>query len=347
MKSSEYSFNDDHLQNIKQIFMEKSGVQLTKNKAILPRYQFAAITLAAILFLSIGTPVLAANVPAAYEFLYLVSPEMAQFFMPVHKSDEDNGIRMEVVSAYIHGSTAEIYVTLQDLTGNRIDETTDLFDSYSINRPFDSSASCSLVGYDEGTRTATFFITITAMKDQKIIGDKITFSVREFLSHKESYSDVKLPIDLIKDAIVKETQEVYSTGGGGQDYRAYTRDGAATVLKPSKALSSFPIPGINVTAIGFIDQKLHVQVALGNRLNNDNHGSVYLKNEAGEMQNYNSNVYFTNQYGDQQDRIDYCEYVFDIPENELASYSLFGDFDTSGMNTKGYWSVTFPLESKE
>ena len=72
----------------------------------------------------------------------------AQYFTPVQHACEDQGIRMEVLSVYIHGDTAEIYISLQDQTGNRIDETTDLFDSYDILRPYDSTATCRFAGYD-------------------------------------------------------------------------------------------------------------------------------------------------------------------------------------------------------
>ena len=84
-----------------------------------------------------SVPVLAVNVPVIYELMYLVSPSVAQHFMPVQKSCESNGIEMEVVSAYIKDNTAQVYITLKDLEGNRVDETTDLNDSYNINRAFD------------------------------------------------------------------------------------------------------------------------------------------------------------------------------------------------------------------
>lgn len=45
---------------------------------------------------------------------------------------------------------------MQDLTGDRIDETMDLFDSYQINRPFDSSGACRLAGYDAQQKAAAF-----------------------------------------------------------------------------------------------------------------------------------------------------------------------------------------------
>jgi hypothetical protein len=239
---------------------------------------------------------------------------------------------------------AEIYITMQDLTGERIDETTDLYDSYSINRPFDSSASCQRVGYDEKTKTATFLITIYEWGTQKIAGDKITFSVKEFLSHKRKYYNVEIPIDLLSVTSVETTQKVYTTGGGGKDYQTDHRE--SIVLVPSQAVAGFPVEGIDVTAIGYIDDKLHVQMALNNRLKSDNHGSFYLEDTTGKKIEGNYNIYFTNKYEQQEDRIDYCEYVFDVPQEEMSNYSLYGDFVTSGMWTEGRWRVTFPLEKE-
>lgn len=145
----------------------------------------AIISAVLLIFIFAVVPVLAENVPYVYEMIYYVSPSAAQFFMPVKKSCVDNGIKMEVVSAYVHDNKAEIYITMQDLTGERIDGTIDLYDSYSINRSFDSSATCRLVDYDESTGTATFYICITEWGDRKIDGEKITFSVREFISNRK------------------------------------------------------------------------------------------------------------------------------------------------------------------
>lgn len=116
------------------------------------------ITIVAMLMVIVltATPVLATNVTAIYKLMYYVSPTISQFFMPVQKSCENNGIKMEVVSAYIHDDTAKIYITMQDLIGERVDETTDLNDSYSINRPFRSSSMCQNVGYEESTKKQHF-----------------------------------------------------------------------------------------------------------------------------------------------------------------------------------------------
>ena len=84
-----------------------------------------------------------------------------QYFTPVQRACVSNGIRMEVAACFVHDDTAELYVTLQDLEGDRVDETTDLFDSYTIRQPYDTAATCSLVHYDASTGTAVFQIQIT------------------------------------------------------------------------------------------------------------------------------------------------------------------------------------------
>lgn len=295
--------------------------------------------------ISLAMPVLAANVDPIYQLMYMVSPQIAQFFMPVVKSDENNGIKMEVVSAYIHDNIAEVYVTMQDLTKpSRIDSTTDLFDSYSINRPFDSTAHCDRVGYDESTETSTFLITIEEWGDQKIVGDKITFSVGEFLSHKKNYKDISIPIDLSAINAAQHTQTISPNGGGGMDYERFVgfeKDPAALI--PSAPMSEFPVDGIDLTGIGYIDGKLHIQTAVKEPLDNDNHGFFYLKDSSGNKVDSSYTFSFSNQ-NEQPGRVDYCNYVFDIPQDEISNYTLYGDFVTSGMKTEGDWRVTFPLE---
>ncbi len=172
---------------------------------------------------------------------------------------------MEVVSAYIRDNTADIYITMQDLTGDRIDSTTDLFDSYSINRPFDSSATCQPVDYDEKTKTATFLISISEWGNQKIDGDKITFSVTEFLSHKKEYNDIRIPIDLTSVPTAGSTQKVRPTGRGGKVHEK-DHDETETVLTPSQAMADFPVDGLDLSAISYMDGMLHIQTACTDNL---------------------------------------------------------------------------------
>ena len=207
------------------------------------------------------------------EVLYAVSPTTAQYFTPVQRACVSNGIRMEVVACYIHDDTAELYVALQDLEGDRVDETTDLFDSYTIRRPYDTKATCSLVHYDASAGTAVFRIQITQWGGHPIEGSKITFQVREFLSHKTIYEDVEIPLSLSNLGQVQTQTADNITGGSG----AASLDDAVSVLCPGAAMEGFPVQGIDLTAAGYVNGQLHVQTAVRDALQNDNHGFVQLQ----------------------------------------------------------------------
>nr|WP_315025001.1 hypothetical protein [uncultured Aminipila sp.] len=332
---------------IKGIINKADAEAVHRNK-VMVRFRRPALVLCALLVcVFTAIPVLAANVSSIYELMYLVSPSVAQSFLPVQKSSVSNGIEMEVVSAYIHGNTAEIYITMQDLEGNRIDGTTDLNDSYDLRIPFDSMAHCESVGYDEKTKTATFLINITGWENKEIVGDKLTFSVNEFLSQKQEYKDVLVMEDLseVKDNL--KTQNIRVSGYWGLNPEQYISDDTESVkmLKPCKPLE-FPIQGIDFTGIGYVDGMLHVQTAVKNNLKNDNHGYFELRDKEGNVVSNTYGVGFTEDAA-KDNRIDYDEHVFDITKSEIHKYSLYGYFVTSGMCTEGNWKVTFPLENAD
>ena len=83
------------------------------------RFRVAVVAVALALVVMV-VPVMAAYVPPISELMYQVSPEMAARFTPVQESYTVNGIKMEVVSASVHGATAEVCVSFTDLQGDRI-----------------------------------------------------------------------------------------------------------------------------------------------------------------------------------------------------------------------------------
>ena len=282
----------------------------------------------------------AASSSSAYELVYAVSPSAAQHFKSVRKSCTDNGVKMEVVSSYIHGDTAEVYISMQDTTADRVDETTDLFDSYTIRTPFgfDSSGTCSLKSYDSSTKTATFLVAISRMDGREIKGGKATFSVRKFLSKKKYYSDIE--ISLNPDFITgnPKTHSVTLNGvSGNADINSHFE-----ALVPKSSYISLGFDGIELSAVGFVGGKLHIQASAGDSTKSDNHGEFYFKNSSGSEIRYTSLCHFIENGPD--GRNDYMEYVFDITPEMLKNYTLYGDFIISGELTEGNWEVTFPLE---
>lgn len=109
-------------------------------------------------------------------------------------------------------------------------------------------------------------------------------------------------------------------------------------------MSGFLVDGISLTGIGYIDGKLHIQTAVREPSDNDNHGFFYLKDGNGNRVEHIYSFSFSNQY-EQPGRIDYGNYVFDIPQDEIGGYSLYGNFVTAGLKVEGNWRVTFPVES--
>ena len=106
-----------------------------------------AAAAAMLVLLLVGTPVMANYVPVISELMYQVSPEMAARFLPVQKEDTVNGIRMEVVSASIHGTTAEVCISFDDLEADRIDERLRTEGAELLGKsPFRSGSWCGSIG---------------------------------------------------------------------------------------------------------------------------------------------------------------------------------------------------------
>lgn len=297
----------------------------------------AAAVLAAALSLSLTMPVLAAHVEPVYDLMYLVAPAMAQSFQPVQLADEDNGVRMEVVSARIQRDTAQIYLTLQDLEGDRVDETTDLYDSYTIRTPYDTTGHCELAGYEADSHTATFLVTLTHLEGQAMPGDKITFSLREFLSHKVELTGVELPADLTAVPQDPETRAVELRGGSGEAFDP-DRFRALTPNLPERAC---PVEGSQLTGLGWVEGKLHVQLRIADVLHSDDHAQLYLTGSNGTVVEPEASYSFWAEDGSGDS---YEEYVFSLSPEELAGSRLVGDFWHSGDHTQGDWKITFPLE---
>mgnify|MGYP000044900352 FL=1 len=329
------NISNRHIEEAADFQIGKKGV---RKHFIMRRAVAAAATI--MLVFTMSVPALAAaDYEPAYNLLYKVSPTIAQKLKPVRMSCEDNGIKFEVISAYVEGSEAKIFISAQDIDGDKIDETTDLFDSYSINTPFDCSSSCENISYDTKTKTATFLISISQWNEQDIIGEKITFRAREMLSNKQEYDMVLSDLDMNNISTAPETvTPTHIFGGSGTNYSEVENNFRA--LKATGILYS-PVEGVDITAMGYVDGNLHIQVRYENVLKTDNHGYIYFQNNEGEKITCNANVAFSTD-SEYQER--YVEYIYDLSNIELTEYDAYGYFVTSDTLITGNWSVTFPLE---
>ena len=319
--------------------LEAGGTPKRRTGSVLRRV--AVIAAAAVLCLALSLPALAAS-DRGYELLYAAVPALAQRFRPVRLSCEDDGIQMEVLAASVRDDTAEAYIALRDLAGDRLDGTADLFDSWSFHTSYDSMGACRMESYDEDTGTAVFYVYSTAMDGQELPerGSKATFSVHRILSGKQAAEGVPLGAalkDLPEDAATRPVTELRG-GSFGQ-----AGSSAPVCLVPPSEPLLVPADGVTVTAAGWADGQLRIQVRYEDILRTDNHGFLYRLDENGEAIYADSSFSFWDDDG----RSSIEEYVFELDPQELDPGAFFGDFYTASALTEGNWQVTFPLEAED
>ena len=332
MKQASDRFNRKHVSNIKNKVQEELGIEFSKKPRKSPAMRAGIVFAVFAACLLTITPALAAEIPEVYDMLYMVLPETAQFFKPVQKSDIDQNIEIRVESVYVHGAEADAVVSVRDLTQDRLSEKIDFDDSYDIHTGFDSVGTSNQIDYDANTRTATFLIETSSMHSSDlIVGKKLTISFQTLLSGKIERLAYPISIDwsTIPDTVQTEQPEPY----------------LETVLVPGEKQLDI-LDGFSITGLGYAEGKLHIQLYTPERHTLDFHASLYLTNDEGTVI-YGSAVYRGGYNGDpEHDReADYIDYVFDVKQEELPKYTLFGDFYGYQTRVDGDWSITFPLEN--
>ncbi len=308
---------------------------LREKRRVRPRLRRMVIAAAMVAALAVLIPTLAVATPQIATLMRHIAPGIAQRFTPICMSCEDQGVRMEVVSAAIHGNVAEVYITMTDLTGDRIDETVDLYDSYTIERGFDSSATCQLLHVDRATKTATLLLTISQWGARDVAGDKITFSVREFLSRKKTWRDVEIPLALAEVAPGAARSDAQITGRTGDNREDWP------VLQSNLELA-LPFPEIVISGAGWVNGMLQIQTKSATHLSMDDHGFLYLEHTSGARQDAAFTIYSYDPARGQE--TGFCDFVFAVPPEQAGEWHVRGGFTITGQKTEGNWSVTFPLE---
>ena len=282
-----------------------------------------------------------ASVPAINNWIYAISPSLAERLYPVNQSASDKGIKMEVLSAVNDAHNAIVYFSLQDLTDNRIDETTDLY-NYILDGPF--SFNCQMLSYEEKDHKAIF--QLTGAGGDNMANKLSTLYVSSFMSNKKEYDWFDTKINLTDIADRRSTSvpisEYQYTGGNEANE-------SLPVLKADQMELSLGenIDFVSISNMGVVDGKLHVQTKW--KENIDNHGQLKLIGADGtEIQS--NNYYFKTdtdtESGDK--RSTHIEYVFDIPNMQyLKTSNLQAKLTEDGDYISGNWRVQFRLKNSD
>lgn len=316
--------------------------------------RLAAAAAAVILILCAAVPAAAAVSDPFYEALYLLSPAAAQFFQPVRISCESGGVAMEVISVRVEGDTAQAWISL---TGDAVDGPCDLFDSYRFHLPSDMTCHCEGAGFDESSHTALFLCTAETMDGSPIpAGGKLTFSLDCFLTGKDVREDLAVDLPLADCAVPAETipagkpgdrtpgDRFSFTGGGWSSEENRHLLDTSSALLPQPALAE-PVKGMAVTAAGYAEGLFRIQICRGNASRMDNHCQLWLEDGQGNRLDDLCSLGFAEGW-EGPDRLDYTEFLFDVPPEDLPGYTLHGNFYSYGNRVDGDWKVTFPLENR-
>ncbi|MCR6513347.1 hypothetical protein M4I33_00440 [Clostridium sp. LY3-2] len=313
--------------------------KLNKKKPLFfpKRIAFAIVIL---LSFTISIPVLANSSSSFNNLINFVEDKFLSLFNPLEIKKEDNNIKLEVVSGVKDNDTAIIYITLQDLNGNRIDENLDLNDSLKI-KGLDSFTS-ELSYFDKETQTATLKIQGTGNS----LSDNLSLSLSSFLSGKveeSSVLDKNTFLELIKtkpSTVKLNPKEMLGTSGDIGNFESIDVLNKGTLNHKFK-----DIPNMTITNIGIINNSLHIQTKW-NKEKHNNHGYLYLTNNKDETLKLNSsNISLSfNEYGDAIQGNDYVEFIYDLEEFDPTKLNLNAYSSYNENLIEGNWNLKFKLE---
>ncbi|GAA0404955.1 DUF4179 domain-containing protein [Paenibacillus motobuensis] len=302
-----------------------------------------AFIVACFICVMVSVPVIAAQVPTFRAILEQLGVPYVYLLQPIQLVAEDQGIKMEVLAAINDEDEAVVYLTLQDLTGDRVDHTVDLYNYWiSGGRSF----THELIDYDETSRTAT--IRMVSHGGKQWNGSKVTVRLSSFLSHREEFdlenTEINLK-DIVNRPIDTQTLDMNNiSGGGGELYKELKDKEFIDILRTDEIHKD--IPKINfayISNIGFVNRRLHVQTKWQESV--DNHGYFYLQNKKGERVRGGSVHFGVDQQGKAVYGDEYVEYIFDINESEIDNYDLYGYFVKNNSFTTGNWETTFKFDA--
>ena len=328
----------DALGDVSDAYIAGAEAPVRRKRPVIRRIAVLAAVLVLVAALAVTA---AAYTDAGYAVLYALSPAMAQALKPVNESCEANGVRMTVDGAVIEDNAAYIRIALTDLEGGLFDGSIDLCDSYDIKKGFDASVvggTCALEDYDEDTRTAVFLTQLAPLDGTVIRPGKVTFRLGEFSGHTALQDGPVQGVDLsaVGEAADTVSMEASFFNTDAEQFDDFTID----CLPPGGTVTEI-CPGAEVTGLGWIDGKLHVQIRTGPYTS----GIVYLDDapedgmDEGDIFDWARSPHYVDDH-----RMICEDFIFDVTPDEAEALTLCGWFETQSDPVQGPWEVTFQLQ---
>ncbi|SHI15948.1 MULTISPECIES: hypothetical protein [Sporanaerobacter] len=338
----------------------KDFFEMKSTKKVSARF----ILVTAVIVVLGATTVLAATNSSFQELLSQLNPIDRHYVQPIELSCIDNGIKMEVVAVGAYGNRLKAYITMQDIEGKRLNETSEFY----INAKADGGvlgggAENAYYDKDSGLWTV-LYKTVPSSALAK--SGKVTFSMEEIQSNPQIYNGQEYDINLTQVNKNPKIVQVSRNGDIGVSATVSQNGNVAmSLLKPNEIIKTFPkIDYCKITNMGIIDGKLHLQVWRDSTVKP--FSNIYLIDKKGQLIQEIDRAFFAVDKNNKIDRIlsiadengkivknegipehyEYTEYIYDIDINNIEDYTLTGEF-TKFDEIDGNWQVTAEFDSKK
>lgn len=291
-----------------------------------------AVAVAVAAALVLGSTAAALQTTGQFSALYAA---VARWLRPVGQSCTQDGITLQVESAYLQGHTACVVFTLRDTQDSRLDAADLWLDGVAVDGWTMGIASWQLLDWDVDTQTATFFAEFSVLNRTLDTAQPLTFSVGEITPVLSQYDGEALLVDLSN---VPTTAAVQPHAVNP----CLLPDGSATPQSYDFLALQTPLwqsaDGLFTLYAAYLDGQLHLQLRAEQAAGAV--GLLELLDADGQP------VAAGASYSYADDGL-YCrEAVYAIPADRLADHTpvLYGAVDGAPIN--GSWQVTFRLEEK-
>lgn len=301
-----------------------------------PSFKRHMVTVATSIFLMLFTVAAAAATISGFKYLLsIIGEENTAVITPVEISDEDQGIKMEVVAAGRFDNILRVYVTLQDMTGERLGDDVSLIEHFRLTGMERvggmSSWGWKLIDYDEENNKATMLFELAG--SSKLEGEELTLEINKILYNTKEYWNYKVTeadlsnVDRNPPIFYAMMNQFLSTSNIN-----YIGEDVVLVLKEQSDKISFPqTEGFNICAMGVVDGKLHIKTRNYENEDKDISYNLYFV-DLKSPQKYENLInpegifrFNLDEKGDITKETDfpaYIEHIYDIDTDRLDEYEL-------------------------